>query len=579
MPIDFQTIPTADRVPFTFVEWNNTNALPPQVQQFQAWMIGQSAAGSAGVLNTPTLVSSLAQAQNSYGPGSMLAQMCRVWFQNNTSTPLWITALADNEAGTKSTATLTIPSVAITGATNATPIVVTAAGHGLTTGQKVVVASVGGNTNANGTNYVSVLSASTFALYSDAGLTTAIAGNAAYTAATGTVTGCALASGTLAFYIGGRQYVAGIVAGMAPSQTATALAGAINADTTCCVTAVAAGSVVTLTVNWAGVANMGPGSTYDLDLRFNYLSGDAYPAGVTFVIAQTAAGTGNPNISSAITAVGDTQYNVVVNPYTDALNLPLLVAELNRRGGPTLQAYGVAVSALAGTMGSAATFGATQNALFVTVTPANSMPSPSWEYAAGIAAVVAFYGNQDPAAPFQTLPIAGIYPPAPADRFTMSEQNTLLYTGMSTFAVSASGVVSIQRLITTYQTNQAGAPDASYLDVPTIFTLSRLTYDVRTMIATKYPRSKLASDGITYSVGQNVVTPKTITAELVALAQGWASDAIIQDVPAFVSGLIVERNSTNPNRLDVLMPPNLMNQFMTAAIQIQFVLLEATAAG
>jgi len=103
LPIDFQTIPTADRVPFTFVEWNNTNALPPQVQQFQAWMIGQSAAGSAGVLNTPTLVSSLAQAQNSYGPGSMLAQMCRVWFQNNTSTPLWITALADNEAGTKST--------------------------------------------------------------------------------------------------------------------------------------------------------------------------------------------------------------------------------------------------------------------------------------------------------------------------------------------------------------------------------------------------------------------------------------------------------------------------------------------
>lgn len=498
MPIDFQSVPTTDRVPFVYVEWNNTNALPPAAQQFAALMLGQSTAGSPVATGVPTLISSVAQMQTSFGAGSMLAQMARVWFANNSTTPLWVIAIADNGGGTKSTATVTF-------------------------------------------------------------------------------TGPATAAGTLAFYVGGRQYPVGVASGFTATQVATALAAAINADPTCSVTATSAVGVVTLTVNWAGVAGLGSGVGYDLDIRTNYLSGDALPAGLAVAIANTSLGTQNPSIAAAIVAMGDTQYNVIVNPYLDGVNLPLLIAELNRRGGPTLQAYGIAISALAGTVGGLETFGASANSQWLSVMGKNSMPSPSWEFAAGIAGVVAYYGNIDPAAPFQTLPVAGLYPPAPANRFVMGDQNTLLHTGISTFAVSAAGVVTIQRLITTYQYNPAGAPDASYLDVPTIFTLSYITYSVRTMIQTKYPRSKLADDGIIYSPGQNVVTPKTMTAELTALAQQWADDAIVQNVPAFIAGLIVERNSINPNRLDILLTPNLMNQFMVAGVQIQFVLAAASS--
>lgn len=68
----------------------------------------------------------------------------------------------------------------VTGATNATPIVVTVVNHGLVDGQQAVIASVGGNTAANGTRVVNVLSASTFSLVGSAG-------NGAYTAATGTM--------------------------------------------------------------------------------------------------------------------------------------------------------------------------------------------------------------------------------------------------------------------------------------------------------------------------------------------------------------------------------------------------------
>lgn len=71
--------------------------------------------------------------------------------------------------------------VAITGATNASPIVITAAAHGLSTGDRVFIAAVGGNTNANGIRRVTVLTANTFSLQDEV-TGAAIAGNAAYTA-------------------------------------------------------------------------------------------------------------------------------------------------------------------------------------------------------------------------------------------------------------------------------------------------------------------------------------------------------------------------------------------------------------
>jgi hypothetical protein len=58
---------------------------------------------------------------------------------------------------------------AITGATNASPIEVTSAAHGLPTGARVVVSGVGGNTAANGTFFVTATGANTFTLTGSAG--------------------------------------------------------------------------------------------------------------------------------------------------------------------------------------------------------------------------------------------------------------------------------------------------------------------------------------------------------------------------------------------------------------------------
>lgn len=74
----------------------------------------------------------------------------------------------------------------VTGATNATPIVITTAvAHGLKEGERVQIREVQGNTAANGVWYVHVTGAATFSLYSNwtgGAVATASVGNGAYTA-------------------------------------------------------------------------------------------------------------------------------------------------------------------------------------------------------------------------------------------------------------------------------------------------------------------------------------------------------------------------------------------------------------
>lgn len=57
----------------------------------------------------------------------------------------------------------------ITGATNATPIVVTSAGHGLSNGDEIVVLRVNGNQAANGVFTVANVTANTFELVGSVG--------------------------------------------------------------------------------------------------------------------------------------------------------------------------------------------------------------------------------------------------------------------------------------------------------------------------------------------------------------------------------------------------------------------------
>jgi phage tail sheath gpL-like len=340
------------------------------------------------------------------------------------------------------------------------------------------------------------------------------------------------------------------------------VAAALNADTTLPVTAAAAAGVVTLTARHKGEAGNA------IDVRVNYQVGERTPKGLAVAIAAMSGGTANPDVQAAITAIGDEQYHTVVTAYTDAANLGKIEALLAQRFGPMVQKEGHAFAAASGTHGELSTLGDSRNSPHLTIVGAGKSPTPPYVWAAVAGAVDAY--EPDPARPRQTLVLPGLLPPAIPDRYTRDERNLHLHDGVSTVIVDAGGQVLIERLITTYKTNAFGVGDISYLDIETMRTIAYLRYSVRARIALKFPRHKLASDGTRFGAGQAIVTPNVIRAELVALFAQWEEAGLAEGMEQFKRDLIVERNGADPNRIDAVIPPDVVNQFRVFAAQVQF---------
>ncbi len=393
--------------------------------------------------------------------------------------------------------------------------------------------------------------------------------NGAGVAAVGSVKfgGVVTAAGTLNLYIAGVRIQAAVASGEASATTATNVAAAIVAVTDLPVTAAVDGvdnTKVNLTARHKGEAGN------DIDLRVNYFQGEDLPKGLTATFVAMVGGTGNPDVATVIAAIADTQYHSWILPYTDAANLTAIEADLAARWGPLTQIEGHAYAAARGTLSALSTLGNARNSEHLSIIGAQSSPTPPWAWAAALGGVAAFHGNNDPARPFQTLELTGVLAPAEADRFDRAERDIHLHDGISTFTVDSGGLVRIERAITTYQTNPGGAPDASYLDLNTKLTLAFLRISVRLAIALKFPRHKLANDGTAFGPGQSIVTPRVIRAELIALFRQWEVAGLAENIDQFKTDLIVERDANDPNRVNALIPPDIINQFRVFAAQVQF---------
>jgi phage tail sheath gpL-like len=382
-------------------------------------------------------------------------------------------------------------------------------------------------------------------------------------------TGPATKSGILYLYIDGDLIQVGITSGDIATAIATKVVTAVTAATGCPLAAEVDGTDA-FKVNFTALGKGTYGNEIPIMLNIN--AGDETPAGVGTTIVAMTGGAGNPDISPAIAAMGSTQYEVIVMPYLDGTNMGLLDSELDERFGPTKQIDGYAFAAKSDTLGNLSTFGNTKNSKYLTVMGSLGSPSAAYKWSAAVAAVAAQYLSADPARPLQTLLLSGIIAPLEANRFTMEERNLLLYDGISTFMVDAGGQVRIERVITTYQKNEFGADDISYLNIETMYTLSYLRWSFRNTILSKYPRHKLGNDGTKYGTGQAIMTPKVGKAEAIALFRQWEELGLVENVDSFIAGLVVERNISDPDRLDWLITPDVMNQFRIAGVQIRFLL-------
>lgn len=395
--------------------------------------------------------------------------------------------------------------------------------------------------------------------------------NGAGVAAQGTLTftGPASGAGAINLYVAGRKISVAVAASDTATAIAAAVAAAIAANPELGISAGASMGVVTMTYVHKGLVGN------EIDVRLNYAEGESLPAGVGCTVVQlgtTTAGTLNPVLTSTISAMGEEWYHIIACAYTDATSLTALETELTDRFGPSRQIDGMLFAAKNAAHGALLTLGDGRNSPHVSISPCYKHPSGPHQFAAAVAAVAALYGNVDPARPFQTLPLASELPPVESDRFTNSERNLLLFDGISSNRVDSGGVIRLERLITMYQENPLGAADVSYLDVTTMLTLMYLRYDFRTYFQNKYPRHKLADDGTRFGQGQAVMTPAIGRAEAIVKFRDWEELGLVENFDQFVDELIVERNETDRNRLDFMLPPDIINQLITVGAQISFIL-------
>ncbi|MBD3813921.1 MAG: phage tail sheath subtilisin-like domain-containing protein, partial [Betaproteobacteria bacterium] len=402
-----------------------------------------------------------------------------------------------------------------------------------------------------------------------------LADDPAAIAATGKVTiaNAPTATGTLYLYIAGQRVALAVSATQTPAQISTALAAAINAIGSLPVTAVV-NSTNTAEVDITA-KNKGENGN-QIDLRLNYLGkpgGELLPTGLGITITAMTGGATNPDLTAALANLGSEPFDFIACPYTDTASINVIKTLLNDQTGRwswDQKVYGHSFGAYQGTMSDQTTFGTSRNNQHETFMAVYDSPTPSWIVAAALTGASAVSLRADPGMPVHTVPLLGVLAPPIQSRFSLSERNTLLFDGMSTFTVAQDGTVAIEGLITTYQTNAFGQPDNSYLKVNTLFLLMYVLRALEGRITSTYARMKLADDGTRFAPGSAIVTPNIVRADLIAQYSELEYQGYVQNADAFKAELIVQRNGTDPNRLDVLYPGILINQLDVLALLFQF---------
>lgn len=383
-----------------------------------------------------------------------------------------------------------------------------------------------------------------------------------------TVTGTPTEAGTPYLYVGGRRLAIGVTSGQTPTQIATAIAAAVNADLDGACTATSNVGVVTLTARHKGAEGNG------IDIRWNYYDGERMPAGITAAIAAGVTGSGNPDVLDAIAAMSTGAYYTIIMPWNDDANLTAMETELQSRWGGMDMRTGHAFSFKSGTFSALATFGAARNSPHSSVPGLKASPTLPWVTAAQFAAGVEFRGGNDPALPHRGIELPDVMAPSEADQFTQEERNLLLHDGISTIIFDESGKAIIEQVVTTYQTNTFGMEDRSLLKLNTKWTVDYMRYVFRFAVARDYPSHKLAGDDVLPRIapGQRIATPKLVRNTLIAAAAQLEYVGLLEDLEGFKRDVLVVRSEADECRVNAILPPNVVNQFDVFAASVQFIL-------
>lgn len=357
-------------------------------------------------------------------------------------------------------------------------------------------------------------------------------------AATGTITatGTATAVGSVTVCIGNDVVVVPVAVADTPTIIGAAIAAAVTARPDIPVTAAAVAGVVTLTAKNKG--------TLGNQMKVSTLITGA--TGVTAPVVAMASGATDPAIAATLAIAFTAGHTIIATAFNDAPNLQALRNHLDSVSSALEQRGAIGCAGHTGTLAQATTLAASINGGRVSLGLVPSTLSTSFEVAAAYAALAA--SEEDPARPLNTLPLNGIGIIPLANRLARTEQESALANGVTPFEVGPGDKVQVVRAISTYTLDANGVPDISLLDITTIRTLDYVRKAMRERIALRFPRDKLSSR-----------TSDRVRSELLDVMYKLEELEIVENVDVYKAGLIVERDTQDPNRLNAKIPTDVVN--------------------
>lgn len=288
-----------------------------------------------------------------------------------------------------------------------------------------------------------------------------------------------------------------------------------------------------------------------------------------------AVSVADADLMSALASLGDTQYHHIICALNDETSIRDLGEFLMARYGAMQMIPGIAYVPKKGAHADLITFANQSNCPLISFMPVNALGNSANEPITEAQALAAWAGQiakslaNDPCRPLQTLPVNGVYSIALSE-FDWPERNLLLHEGMSTYTVTSTGAVQVERAVTAYTENASGVADDSYLDVMTPATAMYFREKQRSLILSKYGRHKLAKDGTSFAPGQVIATPSMIKGELLSLYKSLELKGIVQDFDGYKKSLKVMLDESNKVRLNYIDSPQFVNGLIIVAGKIQF---------
>lgn len=384
------------------------------------------------------------------------------------------------------------------------------------------------------------------------------------TAASETISfsGSATASGANTIYVNNISISAAVASGDSATAQAAAYAAAVNTEasnpnTILSVTASASGGNVTLTSAHKGV------SAGDLQVSINK-NGETTPSGVSVSVGSFIAGTVDPDLTTLISNISAVAWSFLVCPYTTTTvnsQIQSLLSDTTGRWSPINQLYGFCFNAVRGTLATLTTYGSSVGSnKHVSTLGVLDSQTPLYVAAAAYAGMVANTVRSNPALPIVGI-LEGVDAPSILYRLRRTDENTLLYAGITPPRVDSSGNFKVARAVQNYQS------DTNYLNLETDFLVEYVDRTIRTDLETTFAQMSLVADG--NPTGPDATTPKLVLKHVWGIYLALEQDGIVQNSKDFIAQSYCDADLT-AGVVSLYLPTQVADQLRIIRIQNSF---------